>query len=188
MKRVLIAALLVLVAVALPASQAAAGGWAVSSLDEVPVPQAGQPLEVGWTVRQHGVRPVNLEEGDVGVVVRSPSGAERFFPAEQEGPVGHYVARVVFPEAGSSTWSIRQGPFAEQELGTLTVAESGAAMSRPGAVSSEEPMATATAAPAGGSRGPVLVRYGFPALAALLVAAALVDVVRFRRRASAATA
>ena len=184
MKRLLASILLVLVVVAVPASPAAAGGWAVSSLDEVPTPEAGRPVQVGWTVRQHGVQPVNLEDGNVGVVVRSPSGAERFFPGQQQGPTGHYVARVVFPEAGSSTWAIRQGWFAEQELGTITVAHLGVA-----GAGGEPATGTPVAAGEAGGRGPVLVRYGFPVLAALLVAAALADLVISRRRSrSAATA
>ncbi|HEX6658133.1 MAG TPA: hypothetical protein VF065_08625, partial [Ilumatobacter sp.] len=79
-------------------STASAGGWAVSTLDEVPAPAPGEAVTVGFTIRQHGVAPVNID--DVGVEVTGPSGDIEVFPATQEGAVGHYVADVVFGEVG----------------------------------------------------------------------------------------
>lgn len=100
-----------------PGSPAAAGGWAVSTLDEVPAPAPGETVTVGFTIRQHGVTPVNID--DVGVEVTGPSGDVEVFAATQEGAVGHYVADVVFGESGVHTWAIRQGWFADHELGTI---------------------------------------------------------------------
>ena len=81
---------------------ASAGGWAVSTLDEVPSPRAGEVVDVGFTIRQHGVTPVNLD-GDVGVELTGPAGRTAFFPAEQTGAPGHYVARVEFAAHGESS-------------------------------------------------------------------------------------
>ncbi|HEX4981395.1 MAG TPA: hypothetical protein VFV63_06845, partial [Ilumatobacteraceae bacterium] len=98
-------------------STASAGGWAVSTLDEVPAPAPGETVTVGFTIRQHGVTPVNVD--DVAVTVTGPSGAVEHFAARQEGDVGHYVADVVFGEAGVNTWVIHQGWFGDHDLGTI---------------------------------------------------------------------
>ena len=101
-------------------SIATAGGWAVSTLDELPVPIAGEPIDVGFTIRQHGITPIDLSE-DVGITITLDGGTSRYFPATGDGTVGHYVARVEFPSVGSYQWSIRQGWFAEQDLGQIDV-------------------------------------------------------------------
>ncbi len=101
-------------------SLATAGGWAVSTLDEVPVPIAGEPIDVGFTIRQHGITPVDLSE-DVGITITLGGGTAHYFPASGDGTVGHYVARVEFPSVGSYQWSIRQGWFGEQDLGQIDV-------------------------------------------------------------------
>jgi hypothetical protein len=109
-------------------SAATAGGWAVTTLDPLPAaPTAGATMAVGFTIRQHGVTPVDFstwgEVPDVAVVVESTAGPLRFV-ATAEGTPGHFVADVTFPEAGTFTWSVEQGPFAPQELGTISVAAS----------------------------------------------------------------
>ena len=101
-------------------SAASAGGWAVSTLDELPVPIAGEPIDVGFTIRQHGITPVDLTE-NVGITVTSAGGTAQYFPAAGDGTVGHYVARVEFPSEGQYQWSIRQGGFGEQDLGQINV-------------------------------------------------------------------
>lgn len=101
-------------------SAATAGGWAVSTLDEIPVPIAGEPIDVGFTIRQHGVRPIDLTE-DVGITITKVGGTAIYFPAAGDGTVGHHVARIEFPSVGQYQWSIRQGGFAEQDLGLIDV-------------------------------------------------------------------
>lgn len=140
---------------------ATAGGWAVSTLDATPAPVPGQALNVGFTIRQHGVTPVDLDEG-VGIQITATDGTVQQFPAVLHGATGHYVASVVFPAAGDYTWSVQQGWFAPQDLGTLTVGPA------PGA--------------SGDRRFPAALRYGLPALAAALAALAMVDVLVNRRR------
>lgn len=148
-----IATFLTLMVVAGPAL---AGGWAVSTLDSVPTPVAGQTVKIGFTIRQHGATPVE-PGGDVGIVLLSPTHGERFFPAEPAGQVGHFVAEVTFPDGGTWTWAIRQGWFGEQALGVI------------------EP----TPSP---YRGSGWVRLGLPVLAVALAVGAIADTARHRRR------
>lgn len=101
-------------------SVASAGGWAISTLDELPNPIAGETIEVGFTIRQHGVTPVDLTE-DVGITITPAGGTAQYFPAAGDGTVGHYVARVEFPSEGQYQWSIRQGIFADYDLGQINV-------------------------------------------------------------------
>ena len=162
--KLLISSMLSIVVVMFAAGAASAGGWAVTTLDEVPTPTANQTVDVGFTIRQHGVTPVN-PDGEVGIVLRADNGSELFFPAEPTGPAGHYVAEVNFPEAGSWTWAVRQGWFAEQILGPIEVASG-----------------PARTAEASGYRWPGLVRFGLPVLALLFGAAAVVDLVSARGR------
>jgi hypothetical protein len=121
---VLAGALLLAATILGHAPPAGAGGWAVSALDATPVPVAGQELEVGFTVRQHGVSPVN-PDGEVGIEVRSASGVVTAFAARPDGATGHYVADVTFPEAGRFTWQILQGWFAPTDLGAIDVTPAG---------------------------------------------------------------
>lgn len=151
-------------------SEASAGGWAVSTLDEAPAPAPGETVSVGFTIRQHGVTPVNVD--DVGVAVTGPSGAVEHFAARQEGAVGHYVADVVFGEAGVHTWAIRQGWFGDHELGTIATS-------------------TATGGADGLSGTPwstQFLRFGMPTLAVVLAGYAATDAVRSRRRRGTVTA
>jgi hypothetical protein len=94
--------------VGLPVS---AGGWAVVSLDSLPGEvRAGTPLQIGFTVRQHGHKLI----GDVSPVLiahNSETGTEIQVEARQEGGFGHFVAEITFPEAGSWSWEITPRPF-----------------------------------------------------------------------------
>jgi hypothetical protein len=145
-------------------STAAAGGWAVSTLDEVPAPAPGETVAVGFTIRQHGVTPVNID--DVGVEVTGPSGDVEYFVATQEGDVGHYVANVVFAESGVHTWAIRQGWFADHELGTIDTSSG----------------ASSAASGGGTSTTTQFLRFGMPTLALALAAYAASDAIRTRRQ------
>ena len=181
------------IAVAGFASGASAGGWAVTTLDDTPVPAAGEPMDVSFTIRQHGVTPVDVD--DVAVIVAASDGTATVFPATSDGRTGHYVATVTFPEAGPAKWSVRQGWFGEQELGAVTVAPpTGAAAASSGAstanaASSAKAVQTADASSLGTTtttttsyRFPWIVRVGLPALAVLLAGAALADALSGRPR------
>jgi hypothetical protein len=147
---------------ALAVSTAGAGGWAVTTLDAIPAPPAsGQVVDVGFTIRQHGVTPVALDEG-VAIEITSTKGEVTVFPAVASGGVGHYTAPVTFPTAGTYDWAVQQGWFGEQDLGDLTI--------------------SAPAAVAGEYRFPAVLRYGLPALAVALAAFAIADAAAGIRR------
>lgn len=120
--RLLAVAVSTLVALLVLAPGAFAGGWALTTLDAVATPpSAGEPAAVGYTIRQHGMTPVDL--ADTGIAVTDRDGATTFFPGRRSGPVGHYLAEVTFPAAGRWTWSVRMDWFGEQPLGGVDVAD-----------------------------------------------------------------
>ena len=149
-------------------SPAAAGGWAVTSLDPMAAaPVADEDVAIGFTIRQHGQTPVTVD--DVAIVVTDAAGETTRFPAVPEGPVGHYLATIRLPAAGAYEWSVEQGWFGPQDLGTLDVAGA-AATGGSGGGSDTSPLTT-----------PLAV------LAAALIGAGLFDLGRTsaRRRAAA---
>ena len=96
--------LLLVLAVLIPAEAAQAGGWATVELGEAPSGlEAGKPWRVELIVKQHGVTPMANVTPSITIV--SSKGAEHLFPAHPTGRIGHYVADVDFPSAG--TWSAR---------------------------------------------------------------------------------
>lgn len=102
-----------------------AGGWAVITLDELPSDiVAGEPLTIGFTVRQHGITPMNGLDPTVTAALLKD---EQFVvQAESDGKPGHYTAALIFPQAGDWNWSI-QAFTMDQPMPALTVAASGAA-------------------------------------------------------------
>ncbi len=121
MHRLLAATAILLVALAPPAV-ASAGGWAVATLDAIPSSAtAGEAAPVGFTVRQHGITPVDLDH--VAIVVTQADGTATRFAARRDGAKGHYRADVRFPASGNVTWRAELDWFGPQELGTLTVAD-----------------------------------------------------------------
>ncbi len=104
-----------------------AGGWAVVTLDALPVePRAGQTLHVGFMVRQHGVTPIDAAYGTEPMTPRLSAtnldtGETIDVDARKEGPRGHFVVDVTFPSAGTWEWQIRPEPFAATHLGQITV-------------------------------------------------------------------
>ncbi len=113
----LLAALFTLIAT--PA--AFAGGWAITTLDELPATiTAGETYSVGYTIRQHGFSPVATTQSAL-EIADAMGGSRARFVGSADGPAGHYVAKVHFPRAGEWVWSVDQAPFQPQQLGTLTV-------------------------------------------------------------------
>jgi hypothetical protein len=156
--------------VGLLASPAVAGGWAVTTLDAVPQPKAGESTPVGFTVRQHGRTPVNI--ADVGIVTRDAEGHETLWPAWHEGPTGHYVTKVTFPAAGTFMWSVNQGWFGPQDLGTIRVLDPKAPVpTNPAPVVRPEP-----------AELPLAIRLLLPAVALGAGALAVAEFVVGRRR------
>jgi hypothetical protein len=101
-----------------------AGGWAIITLDELPVDVvAGQPLQIGFTVRQHGVTP--LGGLDATIMAHLPFEELLTVHAKPEGEQGHYTATLTFPKEGNWEWSI-QAFTMEQEMAVLSVGSAAA--------------------------------------------------------------
>ncbi len=90
-----------------------ASGWVVVTLDELPRQViAGETLELGFTVRQHGQTLINL--GNPGPLLEAHNAAtdeQIEAVAHQDGFTGHYRATITFPSAGVWTWQINPHPF-----------------------------------------------------------------------------
>lgn len=97
-----------------------AGGWAVITLDALPAEAvAGETLEVGFMVRQHGVSPMADLTPSV-IATRAGSSESLRVNAQAEGQTGHYVARLNLPQTGVWNWTI-QAFTMEQSMPPLTV-------------------------------------------------------------------
>jgi hypothetical protein len=121
-------------------ASALAGGWAVTTFDQLPPDfRADQPYPLGYTIRQHGQTPIRVD--DTLIRITAASGHTTSFAGRPDGDVGHYTATVTFPAAGRYTWEVTQGPFAAQPLGTITVLAATSAQSEAKAPAS--PAATA---------------------------------------------
>ncbi len=122
MKKRLLATLVInYVLLLLLAAPLFAGGWAVVTVDELPPSlRAGAATTVGFTIRQHGRHPVNVED----VVVRATdpvNGETLTFTARQEGDVGHYVVEIVLPKAGLWNWEIQPAWFPPMTMAPMPV-------------------------------------------------------------------
>ena len=104
-RRSLLAMTLVLVAV--PALVSAAGGWAIITVDDLPeYLVAGEPTEIAFTIRQHGL--VALDR--LSPSVEAKSGWKKATVQAVRGNVpGRYTARVMVPETGDWTLTIQSG-------------------------------------------------------------------------------
>src|SRR5690606_3734707 len=86
-------------------SPALAGGWSVTTLDELPdVIVVADPVTGGFGVWQHGVRIVE-GLGPVIAAVHADSHEQLEVTAEEESP-GHYQVELVFPAEGVWDWSV----------------------------------------------------------------------------------
>lgn len=114
---VLVAAL-ALLALALPA---AAKERAVTKFDSLPGQFiAGTSYSLGYTIRMDDIEPLKVERTEI--TARSQGGSTYTFVGTPEGAAGHYVAAVMFPEAGTYQWSVTQGSFfAPMQLPAITV-------------------------------------------------------------------
>ena len=101
MSRYPLAALLVLPLIGLY------GGWAAITVEDLPdYGVVRQPLNLTFTVRQHGVTKLKGLEPRVEARVSGATAAAVAEPAKEEGT---YTARLVLPEAGDWTITIHSG-------------------------------------------------------------------------------
>ena len=115
---------------ALIAGSVSAGGWAEIILDDMPGEiHAGESMEVGFMVYQHGKTPVHfLGEVDVAIEpVMTATNMEtgetvEFTAVPDKGQVGHFYAQVTFPTEGEWQWQIEPLPLiGATELAPLTI-------------------------------------------------------------------
>lgn len=105
------------------ASVAGAGGWAVVTLDAMPVNLVvNEPVKIGMTIRQHGKTPWVYNN----VRVRGfHSTGETFVTRAEMDERGHYTATLNFSRAGTWQWAVASGLAPEwQTMPELTVANS----------------------------------------------------------------
>ena len=123
MLRRLAAALAALAMVVLLAAPAIAGGWAeiVADAQTAEPPAAGQPVEIGFRVMQHGETPAGWETPTVHFTNLS-TGAIIDVVATNDRADGHFSASAVLPEAGYWSWQVTlQDLIAEHQPIALTV-------------------------------------------------------------------
>ena len=145
-----------------------AGGWAVITLDELPVDVvAGEPFTVGFTVLQHGQTPMMDLHPTITAHLEKES--DLVINAESDGKPGHYVATVTLPKEGEWQWSI-QAFAMDQRMPALNVAPASTA-------SISEPVA-----PADGQTSSLSSMLILPVLSLVVGLVALLFAVRRRSR------
>lgn len=113
----------------LPAVMGHAGGWAVITLDDLPeYAEAQKPLELTYTVRQHGHNPLLDLRGRI----EATSGRLSTTGTVSTASTGRYVARITLPAAGEWSITLRSGFGASDvTLLPLTVVQPGASLTTP---------------------------------------------------------
>ena len=106
--RILRAAAAATMLLTLGATTMLAGGWATIVADDAspPQPRAGEDVEYGFTVLQHGETPAGFEDPTLRLT-NTVSGETFDVPAEPSGPAGHFLARFTFPSAGSWSYGVQ---------------------------------------------------------------------------------
>jgi hypothetical protein len=107
-------------------SAAHAGGWATVTLDKpLGEPRAGEMIEVGFVVKQHDITPIHQAFGQpvepVFIARHQESGERIESKATPTKAIGHFVAQVRFPQAGTWFPEIVPAPFAGTQLEPVSV-------------------------------------------------------------------
>ena len=119
MARLRLLTLLTVVLLAIPA-WALAGGWAMTSFDELPTEfVVGESYDLTYTILQHGETPVDV--GPSSVQVTDASGNVTTFNATRLPERGRYQVTLTFPESGMWTWEVSQGGFGAHPMGAISV-------------------------------------------------------------------
>jgi hypothetical protein len=121
-KKVLLALLPAAGAVALSGSTASAGGWATTLLDPLPAQvTANQPFTVGFWILQHGSHPSVIALSSPGLTFIDEKGVALDVKGVALPEPAHYAGALALPHDGPWVVKGRQAPFADYEIGTLTV-------------------------------------------------------------------
>jgi hypothetical protein len=106
--RILRAAAAATLLLVIGATAVTAGGWATIVADDAqpPEPRAGEDVEYGFTVLQHGVTPADFEDPTLRLT-NTLTGDSFDVPAEPSGAAGHFVARFSFPTAGNWSYGVQ---------------------------------------------------------------------------------
>jgi mono/diheme cytochrome c family protein len=89
-------------ALALPALTGTAGGWAVITVDDLPeYAEVGKPIELSFTVRQHGFKPLTGLRPSIEATFGQQTATATIWQADHPGV---YAARLRMPSQGD--WSI----------------------------------------------------------------------------------
>ena len=90
------------------ATAVAAGGWATVVADDAqpPEPRAGEDVEYGFTVLQHGVTPADFEDPTLRLT-NTLTGESFDVHAVASGAPGHFVAQFSFPSGGSWSYGVQ---------------------------------------------------------------------------------
>lgn len=161
--------ILIVVFVMLLAAPALAGGWVVITLDKLPAEiRAGEPLTIGFMVRQHGRTPTNGVSPTLHAS-NSTTGESISIDAQQSGETGHFVVEVTFPTEGQWEWSLTASPFPQEgQFAPLTVLPEAAPVADGNTAPAVTPLAVSMALRWSGM--------------AILAAAALLALLAVRRR------
>jgi hypothetical protein len=118
---VLLSVVLAALAWAAPVS---AGNWATATMDQpAPAPVAGVETTFGFVILQHGVTPASWVSATF-VATDLEEGLQIQAPMRADGPNGHFVTSVTFPDTGDWTWYVmlaELGTDQEGAGGTLAV-------------------------------------------------------------------
>lgn len=119
-KRLSVGLMVALNLILLSGSVAFAGGWAVITLDELPVQVvAEKPVTIGFVVRQHGQTPMGRLTPQI-KATHEETGESFTTSAKAQGKVGHYTAALTFPQPGIWNWTINAFSI-DQPMPTLDV-------------------------------------------------------------------
>ena len=142
MIRRLAAALAALALALLLAAPTLAGGWAEVKPDAATTtepPVEGQPIEIGFTVLQHGVTPASWVSAMVHLTDLS-SGERLDVKPVPTGDDGHFSATVTLPHAGYWSWTVDFPELESDRIPTVL-----AVVAANGAAPSFDPTSVATA-------------------------------------------
>ena len=127
-KRSLLSMLLVL---AVPAFAFGAGGWAIITVDDLPeYLVAGQPTELSFVVRQHGMTPLDRLSPSIEAKGGGTTVSVKAMPAKG---AGRYSALVTVPQAGEWTLTVASGFGQASQVTLLPVRAIAAGAAKPAA-------------------------------------------------------